>query len=271
MTTNLRLLNGRVVSILFATVGMAAACGGGGGSKPLTEDDFCTQKATKECDGVALNCTATAAACLAARRTTCLTMVTDIETNSPALTFRPENISACVSKTAEIYKKSLITPADRAAVDAVCGRVFSGKKVANDTCATSDFECNTGLICDTTLPVPKCAARTVVSGMFCGNPGETCPVGKYCTGAVGARQCVAQKAEGDVCDPVSAPCTDAFYCPADTLVCTKKLTVRKMCTLDSDCSAEVPYCDAYAGKICDVGFAPSPSAPECMLFGVPAA
>jgi hypothetical protein len=244
-----------------------AACGGGSSSKPPTEVDYCSQRAAKECDGVALNCSVTAIDCQTARVAICSTEVSSIESTQPARPFRPENIGACVSKTAEIYKKSPITPADRAAVAAVCGRVFSGMKKANDVCATSDFECDAGLICDTTLATPRCAApRTVGATAFCNNPGELCPTGTYCAGAPGARMCTPRLAEGKMCDPVSLPCLESFYCPASTSMCTKKLGVTLACALDSDCAPTAPYCDPFNGMTCDVGFAPSPNAPECASF-----
>jgi len=45
---------------------LAISCGGGS-SKPLTEDDFCVQKSTKECE-IADTCSVTATDCQTARK-----------------------------------------------------------------------------------------------------------------------------------------------------------------------------------------------------------
>ena len=49
-----------------------AGCGGGGGGKPVTESDFCSQKAEAECQ-VSDDCLADAAACKSQRTGFCMT------------------------------------------------------------------------------------------------------------------------------------------------------------------------------------------------------
>jgi hypothetical protein len=251
---------------LLATAGMAA-CGGGGGSKPLTEVDFCTQKASKECESVAIPCAASMNACQAKRVQVCSDFVAAIQASPVVRTFRPENIAACANKAAEVYKKTPITPSDRDALDVVCNQAFSGKIKAGDPCVSSDYECDTGLICDTNLHT--CAMKKpVAANAFCGNPGETCPAGQYCASSAGARQCTVRGAAGDACGTDLPPCLETLYCSAMTMKCTTKITIpATTCTSNSDCGAAIPYCDPFYQNTCDRGFEPSRAAPECADFG----
>src|SRR6267142_3940999 len=94
---------------------LAISCGGGS-SKPLTEDDFCVQKSTKECE-IADTCSVTATDCQTARKKVCKDWVAAIKTADPQRVFRPENVAACVNKTADVYRQSTIKPSDVATLD----------------------------------------------------------------------------------------------------------------------------------------------------------
>jgi len=236
----------------------------GSGSTPLTETDYCTQRATRECAGVALQCSASMTACVAARTTACSTAVAVIHQSALVRPFRPENIAACVNKAQEVYSKTPITPADLAPLDVLCNRVFSGRLKAGDACTSSDYECDVGLICDPVAHV--CAKQVTVTGMYCGNPGETCPTGKFCSAAAGGtRQCLPRAESGESC--AATPCVETLRCSTDTMKCVDKAGVAEPCMSNDDCAAIVPYCDPFYNNTCDRGFEPTRSAPECADFG----
>jgi hypothetical protein len=253
------LLGFPVIAIL-----LAPSCGGSG-SNPLTVTEFCTQKATHECAGIAAHCSVSMSTCVAARQIACGKFVTPIE-SIPTRPFRPDNVPACVNQAQIVYSKTTIAPADLDPLDVLCQRVFSGKLKAGAPCVSSDYECDSNLICDPTFKV--CATSTVVTGMYCNNPGETCPTGKYCTMVGATRQCQPLQTSGQSCGD-TMPCLETLRCSASTMKCADKATVGQNCSSDDDCSAAmmVPYCDPYYGNTCDVGFQPTRSAPQCIEFG----
>jgi uncharacterized membrane protein YgcG len=253
------LLGFPVIAIL-----LAPSCGGSGSA--LTVNDFCPQKAMHECAGIAANCSVSMSTCVAARVIACTKVVMSIENSPIPRPFRPENVAACVNQAQIVYSKTTIAPADLDPLDVLCQRVFSGKLKAGATCVSSDYECDSMLICDPTFKV--CATPTVVTGMYCNNPGETCPMGKYCTMVGATRQCQPLQTSGQSCDD-TMPCLETLRCSASTMKCADKATVGQNCLSDDDCSAAmmVPYCDPYYGNTCDKGFQPTRSAPQCIDFG----
>ena len=239
-------------------------CGGGGGTS-VTVSSFCNQKAEKECGtattGVASNCGATVAACTAARVTVCLAATAaQMSLTRP---FHPENISACLSKTAAAYQAATVTPALRLAMDEACARVFSGsnKGAATDPACTNDYECVSPLICDRAI----CAKKTSsAANDFCNDPGATCPTDQYCTGVSPAAKCTPKKTAGLACS-ATAPCIDTLRCAAGA--CVDKVAIGLACTSDDDCAVTAPYCDPFNGNKCYRGFTPSIGTNECAAFG----
>jgi hypothetical protein len=242
---------------------LAPSCGGSGNS-PLTVTEFCTQKATHECAGIAANCSVSMSTCVAARKLACGKFVMPIESSPLVRPFRPENVPACVNAAQTVYSKTTIAPADLEPLDVLCQRVFSGKLKAGAPCVSSDYECDSMLICDPTFKV--CATPMVVTGMYCNNPGETCPTGKYCALVGVTRQCQPLQTSGQSCDD-TMPCLETLRCSASTMKCADKAAVDQNCTSNDDCSAAVPYCDPYFQNTCDKGFEPTRSAPQCIEFG----
>ena len=248
-----------VASSVLAVLG----CGGGGGSK-MTTSDFCSQKAQKECDAVASKCSATADACKTARMTACTEWVATQQ--SASRPFQTDKVSACVNKAGQVFAKAPITPADRAELDDVCARVFSGKLKDGDACANT-YECDVNLICDPALSV--CAqVKNVSTDAFCANPGETCPTSQYCMTSGAVRKCVNRPGMGAACS-ADMPCLDTFRCDATTSTCKEKIDSLGACTMDSDCVPAFPYCDPYFNNTCDNGFTPTRGARECEAFGAP--
>jgi hypothetical protein len=264
MATNLRIVETLgTLGTLAVLLAFGVSCGGG---DPMTQTEFCAEKATKECDGVAAACLSDPAACKARRVTACeeFAAAQQAAPSSPLLRpFRPDRASACVSKAAEVYKKSPITPADRAALDDVCARVFAGSNKGVDAPCDNDYECDGGQICDAQYKI--CAKKTTVSANGgCNNPGEVCPADQFC-GTASPRKCVPRLTADMACDPTN-PCASTLRCAEG--VCAKRLNRGDACTSDSDCAPSDPYCDTFNGSRCTVGFIPSTGSNECVeAFG----
>ena len=230
----------------------------------MTQAEFCAQKATKECEGVATACLSDMAACKASRVAACQEFAEAQQAPpSSALLrpFRPDKAGACISKAAEVYKKTTITPDDRAALDDVCARVFSAPRTG--AACTNDYECDESQTCDP-LFNPCAKKKTVAADDFCNNPGDTCPAPQFCNMAV-PRKCVPRLTANMACDATN-PCIDSLTCAAG--VCSVGAGSGKPCTADSDCATASPYCDPYNGNICTPGFTPSTGGRECVAaFG----
>jgi len=260
-------------TLLFISVG--PGCGGGGST--ATVSDFCTQLAVKECGtkgsgGVADRCAVDAdTQCKPKRIALCMASTTEIQqTYGASRPFNPSRITDCLNKTAEVYAKATIVPADRAAVAAVCGRVFSGSKVKGDLCS-SEFECSGDMICNAVCATKK----TLAKGEFCASdPGAVCDTGLYCAKPAGQplKMCVDRNNSGETCDDQTL-CLETLTCVAAGSTCGPRAGLLEACTSDpvsewdSDCAAAAPYCDPFLNGKCDLGFTPSLGTPECMNFG----
>src|SRR5450432_878276 len=114
---------GAFLSALSILSTLAVSCGGGKAAKPLTEDDFCSQKAVAECE-IATTCSVPVTDCTTKRQNDCTAWKKAIKDADPQRVFRPENVPACVSKVAAVYNQTKIKPADFVAIDDVCNYVF---------------------------------------------------------------------------------------------------------------------------------------------------
>jgi len=239
-------------------------CGGGGSSTPITEDDFCGQKADKECQVVSKCGNVTKPACVAQRKTKCLTVVAASKT-APRV-FKPGNVGACVNKTNAVYAKTTITPTDMADLDNVCAYVFQGDSMT--ACAVK-YDCAGGVdqkICDK----GQCSVRTVKNkGQGCANPGEVCnPADSYCATAPGGASptCLAKAAQTETCS-ATLPCVPAMRCDGTTSTCVPRALATDSCTVNDDCATAAPYCDPYVGNHCDVGLSFAGGAAACADYG----
>lgn len=252
---------------LMSALALLFALGSCEGEKPITVDEYCAKKATRECEKVAPMCVVDPATCASARKALCLQAVPDLAQRP----FQPDAVGPCLDKTGEIYAKSTITPADRQAAEDVCARVFSGMKKFGEPCS-NDYDCVSPNVCHQRGTDPRvCVMRIVVSaGAFCNNPGETCPTGEYCTGSPGFRRCEARKAQGEPCD-AEALCAETLRCDdsGGAPICSPRRVATEMCASNDDCAPAAPYCDPYWNNTCDTGFTPSRGAPECVAFGAP--
>jgi len=243
----------------LATV-LATACGGGGSSTPLTEDQFCDQKAQKECQVTDRCGLPSKDTCLAQRKATCLSFAAASKV-APRV-FHPENVPKCIDRTGAAYAKGIITPADLADMNDACSYVFQGNVDKFGTC-TVKYDCKGTFICDKGL----CADRVEkAAGQPCGNAGEICVAGQYCTmtPTVTALTCNPKKAKDAVCDPAN-PCVENLRCSG---TCMALVAAAGACASDSDCAPAAPYCDPYSGNKCEVGlvFAPTAAA-ACAAYG----
>jgi hypothetical protein len=252
---------GLVVSIVVPTL---SGCGGGGGT-PLTISDFCQQKATAECAGIAGLCSISTMDCVTAREAVCMSFVTAV--NVPPRVFVPGNVAACVSKTKSVYAESLIKPADLDTVNDVCNYVFQGP-AAELTACTTKYDCkNEKDICDK----GECATQSnVAAGAQCANFGQVCPATQYCKTVGAAMTCVAKGAMGAACDAAD-PCdaTKMLTCGAAG-TCVAQSISGGACTTDADCvstgSTAAPYCNPYASNRCGAGLTFSAGSASCSAY-----
>jgi hypothetical protein len=257
MNTCIRLWTLGILAV--TSVGLSAC--GGGGSAPLSEDDFCSQKADKECIVTDL-CSSDKDDCKAARKTACLSWVASIKAvpNTPR-EFVPANIGACINKTDSVYKKTVIKPADLADMDDVCNYVFQGD-VKKDEACTTKYDCQGKVICDKGF----CADKSVKGkDAQCSDLGAVCGTGQYCADVPPTKRCTDKAKTGETCS-ATVPCVEADYCAADGK-CALLLESGDACTASSDCGGAAPYCNPYAGNECSNGLTFATHSPSCAPFG----
>src|SRR5437763_16499777 len=104
MSTGGSRMTRRKLARVAAIAGLLAGCGGGGSSKPLTESDFCAQKADAECQ-VTDQCVTEKDACKPKRMTACMMFVAQAKASGKRV-FVPGNVGTCVNKTKTYYAKT---------------------------------------------------------------------------------------------------------------------------------------------------------------------
>ena len=248
----------RKLARVAAIAGLLAGCGGGGGGKPVTESDFCSQKAEAECQ-VSDDCLADAAACKSQRTGFCMTFASAAKSSGKRV-FKPENIGTCVDRTKNAYAKTSISPTELSDIDDACNYVFQGSAKKTEAC-TVNYDCiDKSNICDKGLCAPKVTKN---SGDLCGNPGEVCNTGSSCIMAGATYSCVAKLASGMTCDATKPPCLENLRCSAGT--CTDRVALGGTCTSDGDCVSAAPYCSA--SNRCALGLTFAEGSTACEDFG----
>jgi len=239
----------------LAAAALASCCGGS--SKPLTIEDFCSQKAAKECQ-VTTKCVTKPDDCTTQRKQACMdwtaTAMTDVRK------FVPGNVGACVDKTNSVYSKSTITPADMADLDDTCNYVFQGS-VAKTMPCTVKYDCKDKVLCDKGL----CADK-LDKGMdaLCADPGAVCNSSQYCAMAMTVLKCTNKAGSGETCNDTT-PCQDALRCLNGK--CADRVGLGEACTSNDDCKPAAPFCDPYAGHKCDPGLSFAAGSNSCNDFG----
>jgi hypothetical protein len=262
--TTIRTFMGTLAISVVSLASFVAGCGGGS-SSPITEDDFCQQKAEKECQ-VSARCGTGLPACVTQRKAKCLAVVA--MTKTAKRVFTPTNVAGCVNKAGSVYAQQTIAPSDLAALDDICGFVFQG--TSTDVC-TVKYECAGGVnskICDK----GQCKAQIVTNkGQGCANAGQVCAAGSYCaddpaTATVGDLVCVGKAAQSAACS-TDIPCQEMFRCDGITNTCAARLASGDSCTSNDDCAVATPYCDPYIGNKCDQGLSFAAGAAACSDYG----
>jgi hypothetical protein len=250
------------LSAVCLAIGLIGGCSGGGKAK--TEEDFCLEKTTAECQSVSNKCATLVDPCVTGRVPVCQQFVAEAKASGTRF-FVPGNINNCVSKSKSTYAKNgAITPADLDALDDVCNYVFQGNAMDRQAC-TVKYDClDKSEICDK----GRCAKRVEKSkGELCGNPGEVCKTGSFCQLMDGnIWECAERAAENKVCSD-DVPCKEELRCSLGS--CTKRAGNLASCGSDEDCEAAVPYCDPYAGNKCTSGLLFGPGSTSCTVFANP--
>jgi hypothetical protein len=226
---------------------------------PITEDEFCALKAAQECQ-VTARCLTETSVCVAQRKALCLDAGALARSSGTRL-FRPGATAACIEKTAAVYAKPIVTPADVADMNDVCAYVYQGDVALLSPCATK-YDCDSpALICDKGF----CGTLMVrAAGTPCGNPGEICGTGAYCgQNTAGIFVCLARGNSGDACDATRL-CLEALRCAT---TCDSRRAAGQSCASNDDCAAAAPFCDPFASSVCTAGLTFATGAPSCAAFG----
>jgi hypothetical protein len=246
---NLRALTPHSLAAL-SLVAVLAACGSEeAGPKYASADAFCTDYATTACKEVTPKCSIPDATCQQKAKAECNT----IAAGAAGRTFSSSAGEACVGKLRDTYaKQGTITGAELAARDEACQRAFQGSGAKLGTCKV-DYDCSGSLICDKTLCADKVQKNL---DDLCGNPGEVCAKGSYCTGDA-VKKCTAKRKSGEACD-ATKPCAEDLRCLSS--ICSALVAAGEKCTASTDCATG--YCDVRLGT-CSAGIALAAGATGC--------
>ena len=250
------------LSAIWLAVGLVGGCSGGGKTK--TEEDFCLEKTTAECQSVSNKCATSVDPCVTARVPLCHEFVAEAKASGTRF-FVTGNIGNCVSKSKSVYAKNgAITPTDLDGLEDACNYVFQGNAMNLQAC-TVKYDClDKSHICDK----GRCAKRIEKNkGELCGNPGEVCKKGSFCQLMDGnIFECAEKAAENKVCSE-DVPCKEELRCSLGS--CTKRAGNLASCGSDDDCEVAVPFCDPYAGNKCTCGLLFGPGSTSCTSFSNP--
>jgi hypothetical protein len=215
----------------------------------LTPNQYFQKRADLVCSAVASACLFPASTCVAGR-----VAEFTAEYQAALASFRdfiPGNADACLAKVKDVYGKIeqgvvALKAADYQAMQAICANVYRGASAALGPCAL-DADCLDNLICDKGYCT---TGKTVAAGALCGNPGELCPSGFYCTNATGPSICTSKITLQGYC--ATSPCQENLRCLGG--YCVARLDIGEPCASDGDCSGN--FCEPYAKKCAeDIRFA----------------
>jgi hypothetical protein len=255
-------------SVKFGFIGIVlAACSASVPDKYASTDEYCAARANAECTQIASLCAVTMDACTSARQGVCATDVANAL--SAGRKYNSASVQGCVDQTNTVYAQRVIAPADQAALNDTCERIFEGSAVANAKC-TSEYDCSGSLVCDPTFNVCAVSTATALDAP-CSNPGDVCADDSYCAAQPSMpalRVCQPDATMGEPCGDLT-PCTDTLQC-ANT--CVPRYLAGQGCTTDANCDPSAPYCDPEAPVSpfpgsCDAGIIFSPTQPVCTQYG----
>jgi hypothetical protein len=271
-----------LASVLL-TGGLVTACSSN--AAPVDQDPvktFCGNKAKAECV-VASACGVTNDDCLTAREAACETAAT-AALASGTRSFTQANVSACLNEINSAYVCSggavcevpFASLFGTGSIDDLCNQVFQGSAKQYGTC-TSNYDCTNGDICapaSATSTATVCGPVVQVTpGDPCGEPGQECPMGTYCSAAGAVPQCATRPGLNAACDEVTTPCLESLRCVSG--VCTATAGAGQACNPtrvagdpNADCNPSVAgYCDPNAGNICTKGLSFATGADDCNAYG----
>jgi len=219
----------RTLAQVAAIAGLLAGCGGGGSSKPITESDFCAQKAEAECQ-VSDDCLTDPMTCKTKRTSLCNMFGADAKAPPSKRVFKADNIGLCIDRTKNAYAKtSAISPQELADINDACSWVYQGDAKKLEMC-TVTYDCaDKSHICDKGLCAPKVTKN---SGDLCGNPGEVCAMGSSCMMVGATFMCQPKLGMGMTCSATTAPCLENLRCSGGT--CTDRVALGEGCTTNDD-------------------------------------
>lgn len=237
----------------FAALSLAAvlaACGSeDAGPKYASVEAFCTDYATTACKEVSPKCSIVDATCQQKAKAEC----NGIATAATGRNFNSGAGEACIGKLRDTYgKQGTITGAEFAALGEACQRAFQGSAAKLGSCKV-DYDCTGSLICDKTLCADKVQKNL---DELCGNPGEVCAKGSYCTGDA-VKKCVAKRKGGEACG-ATQPCQEDLRCLSS--ICAPLVGAGEKCETSADCSTG--YCDGRL-KTCSAGVTLTAGATGC--------
>ncbi len=240
---------------------LVGACGSDDDSV-LTRQQFCQEKARRECADVVPACLIPEVECRASREAACNTQAAiDL---SAQRTFSPSNAATCLSKVGDIFGKLnrgavALTADEWRQQKAACERVFQGSALLNQKC-NQTTDCSGILVCDRGY----CGSpKRVSAGAGCANTGEYCEPGNYCSND--ARPlCTVRLGFGGACS-ATVPCLENLRCDLSGAVgmCSTLFTDSSPCLSDGDCASG--FCEPFALRCShDVRFASG--TPACTAF-----
>jgi hypothetical protein len=263
MNTRTGLLMISRIALLAGLSTLAVGCGGGSKAAPITEETYCTQRATAECATVAVTCSvATPQDCETMRAALCMQEGATIVAADAARVFDPTKVPACVAKAKSVYGLPLIKPSDLADLANVCNYVYHGDAAMMAACTTK-YDCKDAtVICDK----GECATQVIkAANLQCSDHGAVCGASQYCSMTNATDYvCVNKASVGQPCS-AATPCGSGLYCTNGT--CQLSLGINAKCCTDSDCSADFPYCNPFAGYACGKGLTFATHSPSCVPFG----
>ncbi|HEY8038860.1 MAG TPA: hypothetical protein VIF15_03670, partial [Polyangiaceae bacterium] len=227
---------------------------------------FCGAVAKAECQDNAL-CAVDATQCQTYRTSVCTQDAAAAEASGRA--YHSDKVQSCIDALNSAFGNSASSVkyaqlSGSGSFTDICEHVFVGTAGNGATCQTN-YDCtDSSEICATVpgLGSSQCAKPTPKNvGDACADPGDQCSGDSYCASTAGGLpKCIAAATDGAACS-ASIPCIASDHCSSG--ICAVKGGPGSACSIDSDCGAQAPYCDHFAGSICAIGLTFATGAPDC--------
>ena len=241
--------------------GLLAGCGGGGGGKPITEREFCAQKAEAECQ-VSDDCVTTDGLQDDARWRNARQFVGHGEGKRQARLLAG-NIGRLHQQDEVGLRQDLGDHAHGARRHGrrLQLRLPGQRQGQRRTGATTKYDCADKVICDKAF----CATQGRQSTTTCGNPGDICADGNYC--AQNSSQVSRLHAQGRAARPARerSPAWRPCAAPAEPAPIASRSALA--CTTNDDCGLGAVTATRTRATKCDPGLSFAAGSPSCADFG----